>query len=95
MENEEKYKAIKKEILDEGDSDSNTDQEAGRGEEEEEVEDEEKDKEEGGRRRRKDEEEGGGGAVWKQDKTEFDLVAFCPTISLAIQLSLGFEEEKM
>ena len=36
MENEEKYKAIKKETCDEGDSDSDTDQEAGSGEDEEE-----------------------------------------------------------
>uniref|UniRef100_A0A286Y1K2 Pre-mRNA-splicing factor CWC22 homolog n=1 Tax=Cavia porcellus TaxID=10141 RepID=A0A286Y1K2_CAVPO len=41
MENEEKYKAIKKEILDEGDSDSNTNQDAGRSSEEEEEEEEE------------------------------------------------------
>uniref|UniRef100_A0A8C0WZ22 Pre-mRNA-splicing factor CWC22 homolog n=1 Tax=Castor canadensis TaxID=51338 RepID=A0A8C0WZ22_CASCN len=46
MENEEKYKAIKKEILDEGDSDSNTDQDAGSSDEEEEEEEEEEDGEE-------------------------------------------------
>ena len=46
MENEEKYKAIKKEILDEGDSDSNTDQEAGTSEAEE--EENENEKKEGG-----------------------------------------------
>ncbi|XP_074856940.1 pre-mRNA-splicing factor CWC22 homolog [Carettochelys insculpta] len=36
MENEEKYKTLKKEILDEGDSDSETDQDAGSSEEDEE-----------------------------------------------------------
>ncbi|KAH0510974.1 Pre-mRNA-splicing factor CWC22-like protein [Microtus ochrogaster] len=46
MENEEKYKAIKKEILDEGDSDSNTDQEAGSSEDEEEEEEDEEGEEE-------------------------------------------------
>ncbi|CAO2580967.1 Pre-mRNA-splicing factor CWC22 homolog [Lemmus lemmus] len=46
MENEEKYKAIKKEILDEGDSDLNTDREAGSSEDEEEEEEEEEEGEE-------------------------------------------------
>lgn len=81
MENEEKYKAIKKEILDEGDSDSNTDQEAGSSEdEEEEEEDEEGEEEEEGQK------------VTIHDKTEINLVSFRRTIYLAIQSSLDFEE---
>ncbi|KAL1784017.1 pre-mRNA-splicing factor CWC22-like [Sigmodon hispidus] len=48
MEKEEKYKAIKKEILDEGDSDSNRDQEAGSSEDEEEEDEEEEGEEEDG-----------------------------------------------
>ncbi|XP_052038739.1 pre-mRNA-splicing factor CWC22 homolog isoform X2 [Apodemus sylvaticus] len=82
MENEEKYKAIKKEILDEGDSDSNTDQEAGSSEDDDEEEEEE---EEG-------EEEEGGQKVTIHDKTEINLVSFRRTIYLAIQSSLDFEE---
>ena len=93
VENEEKYRAIKKEILDEGDSDSNTDREAGRSEAEEEeeeededeVEDEEEEAEEG-------EEEEGGQKVTTHDKTEINLVSFRRTIYLAIQSSLDFEE---
>nr|XP_020143898.1 pre-mRNA-splicing factor CWC22 homolog [Microcebus murinus] len=81
MENEEKYKTIKKEILDEGDSDSNTDQEAGSSEEEEEEEEEEEGEE--------DEE---GQKVTIHDKTEINLVSFRRTIYLAIQSSLDFEE---
>ncbi|XP_038193256.1 pre-mRNA-splicing factor CWC22 homolog [Arvicola amphibius] len=81
MENEEKYKAIKKEILDEGDSDSNTDQEAGSSEDE----DEEEEDEEG-------EEEEEGQKVTIHDKTEINLVSFRRTIYLAIQSSLDFEE---
>nr|XP_042132963.1 pre-mRNA-splicing factor CWC22 homolog [Peromyscus maniculatus bairdii] len=80
MENEEKYKAIKKEILDEGDSDSNTDQEAGSSEDEEEEEEEEGEEEEGGQK------------VTIHDKTEINLVSFRRTIYLAIQSSLDFEE---
>ncbi|KAL1786329.1 pre-mRNA-splicing factor CWC22-like isoform X1 [Sigmodon hispidus] len=81
MENEEKYKAIKKEILDEGDSDSNTDQEAGSSEDEEEEDEEEE-----------GEEEDGGQKVTIHDKTEINLVSFRRTIYLAIQSSLDFEE---
>ncbi|XP_021502827.2 pre-mRNA-splicing factor CWC22 homolog [Meriones unguiculatus] len=81
MENEEKYKAIKKEILDEGDSDSNSDQEAGSSEDEEEEEDEEE-----------GEEEEGGQKLTIHDKTEINLVSFRRTIYLAIQSSLDFEE---
>ncbi|KAM7104285.1 pre-mRNA-splicing factor CWC22 homolog [Molossus nigricans] len=79
MENEEKYKAIKKEILDEGDSDSNTDQDAGSSEEEEEEEEEGEEDEEGQK-------------VTIHDKTEINLVSFRRTIYLAIQSSLDFEE---
>ncbi|XP_068804488.1 pre-mRNA-splicing factor CWC22 homolog isoform X2 [Struthio camelus] len=77
MENEEKYKTLKKEILDEGDSESETDQEAGSSEEEEE-EDEEEDED--------------GQKVTIHDKTEINLVSFRRTIYLAIQSSLDFEE---
>ncbi|XP_027721950.1 pre-mRNA-splicing factor CWC22 homolog [Vombatus ursinus] len=79
MENEEKYKTIKKEILDEGDSDSNTDQDA-RSSEEEEEEEEEGDEDEEGQK------------VTIHDKTEINLVSFRRTIYLAIQSSLDFEE---
>ncbi|XP_065607227.1 pre-mRNA-splicing factor CWC22 homolog [Cyrtonyx montezumae] len=77
MENEEKYKALKKEILDEGDSESEPDQEAGSSDEEEE-EDEEEDED--------------GQKVTVHDKTEINLVSFRRTIYLAIQSSLDFEE---
>uniref|UniRef100_A0A8C3VSY3 Pre-mRNA-splicing factor CWC22 homolog n=1 Tax=Catagonus wagneri TaxID=51154 RepID=A0A8C3VSY3_9CETA len=80
MENEEKYKAIKKEILDEGDSDSNTDHDAGSSEEEEEEEEEEGEEDEEGQK------------VTIHDKTEINLVSFRRTIYLAIQSSLDFEE---
>ncbi|KAM9036670.1 pre-mRNA-splicing factor CWC22 homolog isoform X2 [Sarcophilus harrisii] len=80
-ENEEKYKTIKKEILDEGDSDSNTDQDARDSEEDEEEEEEEEGDE--------DEE---GQKVTIHDKTEINLVSFRRTIYLAIQSSLDFEE---
>ncbi|XP_048201108.1 pre-mRNA-splicing factor CWC22 homolog isoform X2 [Perognathus longimembris pacificus] len=79
MENEEKYKAIKKEILDEGDSDSNTDQDGGSSEEEEEEEEEGEEDEEGQK-------------MTIHDKTEINLVSFRRTIYLAIQSSLDFEE---
>uniref|UniRef100_F6WLM8 Pre-mRNA-splicing factor CWC22 homolog n=1 Tax=Monodelphis domestica TaxID=13616 RepID=F6WLM8_MONDO len=79
MENEEKYKTIKKEILDEGDSDSNTDQDA-RSSEEDEEEEEEGDEDEEGQK------------VTIHDKTEINLVSFRRTIYLAIQSSLDFEE---
>ncbi|KAL2774761.1 pre-mRNA-splicing factor CWC22-like protein isoform a [Daubentonia madagascariensis] len=80
LENEEKYKAIKKEILDEGDSDSNTDQDVGSSEEEEEEEEEEGEEDEEGQK------------VTIHDKTEINLVSFRRTIYLAIQSSLDFEE---
>uniref|UniRef100_A0A8C3S887 Pre-mRNA-splicing factor CWC22 homolog n=1 Tax=Chelydra serpentina TaxID=8475 RepID=A0A8C3S887_CHESE len=76
MENEEKYKTLKKEILDEGDSDSETDQDAGSSEEDEEEDGE-------------DEE---GQKVTIHDQTEINLVSFRRTIYLAIQSSLDFEE---
>ncbi|XP_054827648.1 pre-mRNA-splicing factor CWC22 homolog isoform X2 [Eublepharis macularius] len=79
MENEEKYKALKKDILDEGDSDSGTGQDAGSSEEEEEDEEEEEEDEEGQK-------------VTIHDKTEINLVSFRRTIYLAIQSSLDFEE---
>ncbi|KAF7245044.1 hypothetical protein EYD10_08777 [Varanus komodoensis] len=81
MENEEKYKALRKEILDEGDSDSEAGQDGGSSEEEEE---EEEDKE--------DEEDEEGQKVTIHDKTEINLVSFRRTIYLAIQSSLDFEE---
>ncbi|NXU83745.1 CWC22 factor, partial [Xiphorhynchus elegans] len=77
MENEEKYKTLKKEILDEGDSESEGDQEAGSSEEDED-EDEEEDED--------------GQKVTVHDKTEINLVSFRRTIYLAIQSSLDFEE---
>ncbi|XP_072468637.1 pre-mRNA-splicing factor CWC22 homolog [Notamacropus eugenii] len=80
MENEEKYKTIKKEILDEGDSDSNTEQDAGSSEEDEEEEEEGDDEDEEGQK------------VTIHDKTEINLVSFRRTIYLAIQSSLDFEE---
>ncbi|KAM6349057.1 pre-mRNA-splicing factor CWC22 homolog isoform 1-T3 [Alca torda] len=76
MENEEKYKTLKKEILDEGDSESEADQEAGSSEEDEEDEEEDED----------------GQKVTVHDKTEINLVSFRRTIYLAIQSSLDFEE---
>ncbi|EDM07091.1 rCG37999 [Rattus norvegicus] len=79
MENEEKCEAIKKkEILDEGDSDSDTDQEAGSSEYKEEKEEE------------KGEE--GGQKVTIHDTTEINLGSFCYTMYLTIQSSLDFEE---
>uniref|UniRef100_A0A7N6A493 Pre-mRNA-splicing factor CWC22 homolog n=1 Tax=Anabas testudineus TaxID=64144 RepID=A0A7N6A493_ANATE len=79
LENEEKYKAIKRDILDEGSSDSGED-EGGDGSDEEEEDQEEN--EEGA----EDEK------VTIFDKTEVNLVAFRRTIYLAIQSSLDFEE---
>ncbi|XP_063174184.1 pre-mRNA-splicing factor CWC22 homolog isoform X1 [Candoia aspera] len=79
-ENEEKYKALKKEILDEGDSDSEAGQDAGSSEEEDEEEKEEEDEDEEGQK------------VTIHDKTEINLVSFRRTIYLAIQSSLDFEE---
>ncbi|XP_047457840.1 pre-mRNA-splicing factor CWC22 homolog [Mugil cephalus] len=77
LENEEKYKTIKRDILDEGSSDSG---EEGDGSDEEDEDEEEN--EEGG----EDEK------VTIFDKTEVNLVAFRRTIYLAIQSSLDFEE---
>ncbi|NXS62732.1 CWC22 factor, partial [Brachypteracias leptosomus] len=71
MENEEKYKMLKKEILDEGDSESEADQEAGSSEEDEDDDDEEEDED--------------GQKVTVHDKTEINLVSFRRTIYLAIQ----------
>ncbi|XP_045910314.1 pre-mRNA-splicing factor CWC22 homolog isoform X2 [Micropterus dolomieu] len=77
LENEEKYKAIKKEILDEGSSDSGED---GDGSDEDEDDADE------------NEEEGDDEKVTIFDQTEVNLVAFRRTIYLAIQSSLDFEE---
>ncbi|KAF4086621.1 hypothetical protein AMELA_G00085640 [Ameiurus melas] len=77
VENEEKYKAIKKEILDEGSSDSGDDAE---GSDEEDGEEEDEDA------------EAGEDTVTIFDKTEVNLVSFRRTIYLAIQSSLDFEE---
>ncbi|XP_008119352.2 pre-mRNA-splicing factor CWC22 homolog isoform X2 [Anolis carolinensis] len=82
VENEEKYKALKKEILDEGDTDSESGEDAGSSEEEEDDEEDGEDKEE-------DED---GQKVTIHDKTEINLVSFRRTIYLAIQSSLDFEE---
>uniref|UniRef100_A0A4W5LYZ3 Pre-mRNA-splicing factor CWC22 homolog n=1 Tax=Hucho hucho TaxID=62062 RepID=A0A4W5LYZ3_9TELE len=71
LENEEKYKAIKKEILDEGSSDSGEDAD---GSDDDEDNDEEKEGEEGGDEK-----------VTIFDQTEVNLVAFRRTIYLAIQ----------
>ncbi|NWR11459.1 CWC22 factor, partial [Paradoxornis webbianus] len=70
MENEEKYKTLKKEILDEGDTESEGNQEAGSSEEDED-DDEEEDED--------------GQKVTVHDKTEINLVSFRRTIYLAIQ----------
>ncbi|KAM9709212.1 pre-mRNA-splicing factor CWC22 homolog isoform 1-T1 [Menidia menidia] len=77
LENEEKYKTIKREILDEGSSDSG---EEGDGSDEDEDDEEE------------NEAEGDEEKVTIFDKTEVNLVAFRRTIYLAIQSSLDFEE---
>ncbi|KAF5903358.1 pre-mRNA-splicing factor CWC22, partial [Clarias magur] len=79
LENEEKYKAIKKEILDEGSSDSGDDAEGS------DEEDDENEDEEAGEGEDQDK-------VTILDKTEVNLVAFRRTIYLAIQSSLDFEE---
>ncbi|CAI5655405.1 unnamed protein product [Oreochromis niloticus] len=78
LENEEKYKTIKKDILDEGSSDSG---EEGDGSDDDDDDDEDENEEEG------DDEK-----VTIFDKTEVNLVAFRRTIYLAIQSSLDFEE---
>ncbi|XP_054471582.1 pre-mRNA-splicing factor CWC22 homolog isoform X2 [Anoplopoma fimbria] len=77
LENEEKYKTIKRDILDEGSSDSGED---GDGSDEEEDDEEENAAEEGDEK------------VTIFDQTEVNLVAFRRTIYLAIQSSLDFEE---
>ncbi|XP_069563008.1 pre-mRNA-splicing factor CWC22 homolog [Brachyistius frenatus] len=77
LENEEKYKTLKKDILDEGSSDSG---EEGDGSDEDEDDEEE------------NQEEGEDEKVTIFDKTEVNLVAFRRTIYLAIQSSLDFEE---
>ncbi|XP_037345107.2 pre-mRNA-splicing factor CWC22 homolog [Pungitius pungitius] len=77
LENEEKYKTIKRDILDEGSSDSG---EEGDGSDEDEDDEEE------------NAEEGGDEKVTIYDQTEVNLVAFRRTIYLAIQSSLDFEE---
>ncbi|XP_029515892.2 pre-mRNA-splicing factor CWC22 homolog isoform X1 [Oncorhynchus nerka] len=79
LENEEKYKAIKKEILDEGSSDSGEDVDGS----DDDEDDGEKEGEEGGDEAEK---------VTIFDQTEVNLVAFRRTIYLAIQSSLDFEE---
>ncbi|XP_040296767.1 pre-mRNA-splicing factor CWC22 homolog [Bufo bufo] len=81
LENEEKYKTIKKDILDEGDSDSGED-EGGSDDDSDEEEDNENAEEAG--------EEGE--KITIHDKTEINLVSFRRTIYLAIQSSLDFEE---
>ncbi|NWW69941.1 CWC22 factor, partial [Climacteris rufus] len=72
MENEEKYKTLKKEILDEGDTESEGNEEAGSSEEDEEDDEEE-------------DEDGKCQKVTVHDKTEINLVSFRRTIYLAIQ----------
>ncbi|NXT05045.1 CWC22 factor, partial [Prunella fulvescens] len=72
MENEEKYKMLKKEILDEGDTESEGNQEAGSSEDDEEDDEEE-------------DEDGKCQKVTVHDKTEINLVSFRRTIYLAIQ----------
>uniref|UniRef100_A0A3B4FT57 Pre-mRNA-splicing factor CWC22 homolog n=1 Tax=Pundamilia nyererei TaxID=303518 RepID=A0A3B4FT57_9CICH len=78
LENEEKYKTLKRDILDEGSSDS--------GEEGDGSDDDDDDEED------ENEEEGDDEKVTIFDKTEVNLVAFRRTIYLAIQSSLDFEE---
>lgn len=80
LENEEKYKVIKKEILDEGDTDSEG--EEGGSDDDDEEDDDEKAEEAG--------EEGE--KITIHDQTEINLVSFRRTIYLAIQSSLDFEE---
>lgn len=79
LENEEKYKSIKREILDEGSSDSGDDA-GGSGDDEDDDEDEDV--------AAGDEQE----KVTIIDQTEVNLVAFRRTIYLAIQSSLDYEE---
>ncbi|KAK5860946.1 hypothetical protein PBY51_022384 [Eleginops maclovinus] len=77
LENEEKYKTIKKEILDEGSSDSGEDADGSDEDEDDEEENAEPTEEE---------------KITIYDQTEINLVAFRRTIYLAIQSSLDFEE---
>ncbi|XP_037542996.1 pre-mRNA-splicing factor CWC22 homolog [Nematolebias whitei] len=77
LENEEKYKTIKRDILDEGSSDSGEEGDSSDKDEDEEDANEEEDE---------------GEKVTIFDKTEVNLVAFRRTIYLAIQSSLDFEE---
>ncbi|XP_068101525.1 pre-mRNA-splicing factor CWC22 homolog [Hyperolius riggenbachi] len=81
LENEEKYKAIRKEILDEGDTESEGE---GGGSDDSDDDDEQGD----------DAEEAGGEGekLTIHDQTEMNLVSFRRTIYLAIQSSLDFEE---
>ncbi|CAL9689876.1 unnamed protein product [Knipowitschia caucasica] len=78
LDNEEKYKTLKRDILDEGSSDSGDEADGSDDEEDEEE------KEEG--------EEADGEKVTIFDQTEVNLVAFRRTIYLAIQSSLDYEE---
>ncbi|XP_078084633.1 pre-mRNA-splicing factor CWC22 homolog isoform X2 [Mustelus asterias] len=83
LDNEQKYKDLKREILDEGSSDSASgDEEAGG----DDADDSDNDNDEDG-----DEEEGEK-KLTIHDKTEVNLVSFRRTIYLAIQSSLDFEE---
>ncbi|CAH2305859.1 pre-mRNA-splicing factor CWC22 homolog [Pelobates cultripes] len=75
LENEEKYKTIKKEILDEGDTESEEGDDEGEGSDED-SDDADEDEADGG-----DE----GEKMTIHDKTEVNLVAFRRTIYLAIQ----------
>ncbi|KAM4026353.1 pre-mRNA-splicing factor CWC22 homolog [Anomaloglossus baeobatrachus] len=81
LENEEKYKTIKKEILDEGDSDSEG--EEGGSDDDSDDDDDDEAAEEAGEE---------GEKITIHDKTEINLVSFRRTIYLAIQSSLDFEE---
>ncbi|XP_075036607.1 pre-mRNA-splicing factor CWC22 homolog [Mixophyes fleayi] len=83
LENEEKYKAIKKEILDEGDSDSEGEAGASGDDSDDDDDDDEEAGEEVGEE---------GEKMTIHDKTEINLVSFRRTIYLAIQSSLDFEE---
>ncbi|XP_061735393.1 pre-mRNA-splicing factor CWC22 homolog isoform X2 [Nerophis ophidion] len=78
QENEEKYKTLKRDILDEGSGDS--------GEEGDGSEDDEDDDDDGDGEKQEDEK------VTIFDQTEVNLVAFRRTIYLVIQSSLDFEE---
>ncbi|KAM4698470.1 pre-mRNA-splicing factor CWC22 homolog [Rhinophrynus dorsalis] len=83
LENEEKYKTIKREILDEGDSDSEGDEGAEGSEDDSEDDDDDEEGEGTGEQ---------GEKMTIHDKTEINLVSFRRTIYLAIQSSLDFEE---